>query len=295
MITPVPFPPFRRVLPLCLLLYAAFLFACAPKQTVVPPPAPPLAQTPSDDATGEIWNRFVSRAGTAEIMSGPFRIAATVRYTDQSGKNQRASALLWGNGEKQTPYPLRLDLTAGPGVTVAKARETKDRFLVFVPDDKRAYVHTGGGRTLASFGVPVPFSLSDLTLLLSGRGGALFLPPDDRNSLPEQRGRTEKGARFSLPSAALQGELELSADGAPVAWKELRPNGWRMDIEPDDANPLQPKRLRISHPQGHNALVVVREIARVSPPYSREQLDLPLPPGTETRPLEEEPPTKETP
>jgi len=247
---------------------------------MLPPPSLPEAKP--DDNAAQIWQRFTARANSAEGMTGPFRISANLRYTDSAGKNTRVSSLLWGNNQADSPWPLRLDLLAGVGMVVAKVHEDATSFTAFSPDENTAWVHEGGAQTLASFGVPVPLSLSDLTLLLTGRSGLLFIP----TAMPSEHTLTANGARYTVPDARLPGVIELSESGAPIAWTELKPGGWSIEFEPDEVNPLLPTRLRISHPQGHSALIVVREIARVSPPYSTAQMELVLPPKTRRKALE---------
>lgn len=272
-----------------LLLALLLASACAPKAPP-PPPAPPAplpeAERPVDKGAA-IWREFYTKASNAGFMSGPFRISGTLRYTDDKGETHRVSSLLWGNGKAANPYPLRLDLLAGIGTVAAKVREDANRFLVYIPDEKRAYLAEGEGSTLASFGVPVPLSLGGLTQILTGLPGALFLPEkvQEEPSTPEYT-LTGKGARFLIVRAALPGELELSDSGIPLGWKEAGGKGWSITFEPGDKNPLQPQKLRIAHPGGHAALIVVKEIARVSPPYTAEQMGLEIPPGTETKHLE---------
>lgn len=290
-----------------LLLTLLLANACAPKEQPVPPvppPAPQGAEEPPVDKGAAIWRAFHDRASGATFLSGPFRISGTLRYTDDKGETTRASSLLWGNGKAANPYPLRMDILAGVGTVVAKAREDERSFLAYVPDEKRAYLMEGEGRTLASFGVPVPLSLGDLTQLLTGLPGALFLPRESGG--PNMPGTsatlgtpgssvaldtpeyvlTGKGARFAVSRVALPGELELSASGVPLAWKETGGAGWSIVFEPGGSNPLQPQKLRVAHPKGYSALITVKEIARVSPPYSREQMGLETPPGTEVERLD---------
>ena len=245
-------------------------------------------QVESGDKAAQIWQRYTARALAAENMSGPFRVSANLRYTSASGESTRVSSLLWGNGKADSPYPLRLDLLAGVGAVVAKIREDSGNFIAFAPDEKTAYTHARDDRTLVSFGVPIPLTLGDLTLLLTGQGGRLFLPSTIRtdSGAPAEHKLTENGASYVVTGANLSGVLELSSTGVPIAWRELRQDGWSISIEPGEENPLHPRRLRISHPQGYSAIIVVREISRVSPPYTAEQMDLTLPPGTATKPLE---------
>lgn len=246
------------------------------------------APTQSVDKAESLWQRYAVRAAAAEGMNGPFRVAANLRYSANSGESTRVSSLLWGNGKKDSPYPLRLDLTAGPGVVVAKIREDEKNFLAFAPDEKTAYTRNGDDKALESLGVPIPMSLGDLALLLTGRSGRLFLPSviSSDSGAPSERTLTATGASYRLSGVRLPGVLELSETGVPSTWREHQPNGWSMVFEPSEENPLRPRKIRVSHPKGHSALIVVREMSRVSPPYTASQLQLTLPPGTEKKVLE---------
>ena len=268
---------------LCLLLFCS---ACSPHTAGPKPDAGALPE--SGDKAVRIWQRYAARAAVAQSITGPFRLSANLRYTAASGESTRVSALLWGNGKAASPYPLRLDLLAGIGSVVAKIREDSTSFVAFAPDDKTAYTHARDDRTLVSFGVPIPLALDDLTLLLTGHGDKLFMPAGVRtdSGAPPVRKLTAQGASYQVDNAPLPGILELSDTGAPIAWREQREDGWRIEIEPEDENPLLPRKLRISHPKGYSALILVKEVARVSPPYTSAQLDLPLPPGTAVKPLE---------
>lgn len=263
----------------CLPLLALLLTcACGTKQTPPEPSLPSL--TGAADKGDVIWQRFRTRALAATFLSGPFRISGTLRYTDDKNESHRVSSLLWGNGDAANPYPLRLDLLAGVGTVVAKVREDNDALLAYVPDENRAWMLRGQDRTLAAFGVPVPLSLGDLTQILTGLPGALFLSKDENavSTVPEYV-YTSQGASFALVGATLPGELELSEEGVPLTWKEKGDKGWSITFEPAKANPLQPQKLRIEHPGGYSALIVVKDISRVSPPYTTEQTGLELPAG----------------
>ena len=277
---------FRR-LPLALLFLLLFCSACSLHQGGVKPDLGSGKPESGDKAT-QLWQRYTARAMAAEGMTGPFRVAANLRYTAASGESTRVSSLLWGNGKADSPYPLRLDLLAGVGTVVAKIREDSGNFLAFSPDEKTAYTHARDDRTLVSFGVPIPLTLGDLTLLLTGQGGRLFLPTGTRtdSGVPPEHSLTENGASYLITGAPLPGILELSDTGAPTAWREQREDGWSIELEPGEENPLQPRKVRMSHPKGYSAIIIVKEISRVSPPYTATQMDLALPPGTTTIPLE---------
>lgn len=289
----------RRFFPLSfVILCLIVLMACGACVTrkggssgALPHPTP--GSTPSPDAQAseaeQIWQRFATQAATAEVMTGPFRISANMRYTDPAGESGRVSALLWGNGSADSPYPLRLDLMAGVGSVISKIREDGSSILAYTPSEKTAYVQEGGGRNLSTFGVPIPLTLGDLTLMLSGRSGQLFLPEGAQAiAVPPYHNVTAASVSFTLPSSRLPGILELSSLGAPLSWKELKENGWVIAFESADTAPLLPTKLRITHPKGYSALIVVKDISRVSPPYSSTQMTLVLPPGTKKESLSNE-------
>lgn len=225
------------------------------------------------------WNLYAARATAAEVNTGPFRISGTIRYTGQDGKTTRASSLLWGNGSLESPHPLRLDLLAGVGNVVAKIREDSNSFIAYVPDEDLAYTHASGDDTLLSFGVPVPMSLSDLTLLLTGRNGAIFMPSKYSGGLsePENLGPTQNGQEYRIAWGDLPGILEISNTGVPLSWKETGRDGWEMTFETRVENPMEIRRLRITHPKGYGALVVVQEFERLKTPFAENQLNFTLP------------------
>ncbi len=286
----LPLGPLLRTA--CLLLLCFSCTGCASLQFWRTSPgsqladqAPPAPESKEEKAL-RAWQRFSGESALAEKLNGPMRISAALRYTDAAGETTRVSALLWGNGDTQSPYPLRLDLMAGIGTVVAKIREDSDSFLAYAPDEKTAYTHARGNSNLSSFGVPIPFSLGDLALLLSGRSGRLFLPRSGQTqALPGQYSIGEHSISYRIADAEAPGILELSFTGVPLSWKEAREGGWAMEMEPGETHPLQPQKLRISHPKGYFALVTLKEVARVSPPFTSAQLDLPLPPGTRTEEL----------
>ena len=268
-----------------LALFGLFLLcsACvtrAPAPTDSAPPPPLEEHTPGEAKLA--WYAFVARSAKVAETIGPFRLTASLRYTDESGSSTRISTLLWGNGNTADPHPLRLDLSAGIGTTVAAIREADRQFMAFVPDEKTVYVSEEGNRSLVSFGVPIPLTLADLTLLLTGRAGVLFLPPgvSADGPTPQFESITEKGVRFKLEKAPLAGILELERNGAPVSWQEMAEGGWLIAFENQEDNPLLPRRLKISHPKGYSAIIVMRELEKAGAPFTVTQLGLALPAGT---------------
>ena len=255
-----------------------FLNACAQKQDFT---------APGDQHAAGAWGAFVEKSLAAEQTGGPFRVSASLRYSGEKGQGTRLSALLWGNGDPVTPYPLRLDLFAGIGNAVAKIREDQQRFLAYSPEENTAY--TRARSTLFSFGVPIPMTLGDLAQLLTGRPGRVFLPAGGTSSpMPNDFGHSEHGTLYAL-SGTLSGLLELSSDGTPVSWRQKPAGGWHMAFEYDEISSLRPKRVRVTHPDGYSALIVVREVDFLPAPFPSDQLDLVLPTGTVVKPLTSNP------
>ena len=262
---------------LLMVLFMA-LASCAPMEPVMRPPTAeegPLA-----------WETFVNRSLAARDQSGPIRVSATLRYEDPSGESTRVSALLWGNGPSRGLYPLRLDLQASMGITVAKIREDASSFLAYSPDEKTAYTHAGKDRSLLSFGVPIPVSLGDLSLLLAGQAGTLLLPPGaSAGHAPGVGSLTGRGIAFAVPDAPLPGIIELSPAGTLLSWRDYSNKSWVMEFAMNPHNPLEPSKVVVNHPSGHSATITVKSVERLATPFNSEQLALNLPDGTARKPL----------
>jgi hypothetical protein len=281
---PFGLPGLRRLLACCLLL-------CLSAACTVPKDLPGLEGSASrlteEQQAGRIWRAFTRRFAGREGMDGPFRITAGLRYSDPQTKNTRADALLWGNGGQGGPWPLRLDVRAGIGTVAAKAREDQNSLIAYVPEDNAAYVQTGGRRSLAAFGAPIPLDLAGLGLILAGRSGNLFLPVGaSAQALPPWSAASENSADFLLDSARLPGIVTLGASGLPLAWRESRKEGWSMAFTYSEVSPERLEKVRIAHPEGYSALIAIKDVARLSTPFSSAQMALALPPGVEKKPVD---------
>lgn len=278
-----PMLPLARLLPaasrsLALLALCAMMFACAkPEVSVRQAVEAPLAQ--------EVWDRFCATSERAAQTAGPFRVNATLHYSGKED-SQRVTVYFWGNGQRENPLPLRLDILMGPGSVMANALEDARGLFIYVPRDEAVY-HAQGAR-LARFGVPVPFSLADLAALLTGNYAAVF--GDDaglqKTAPPAVRG--EDGAiAYAVTGVPLAGELVLSPDGLVSAWYEDRSDGWSLTVDywPDSTR-TTPRKLYVRHGEtGAEATLIVRELTFPQTPFSNEQLRLNAPPNTRLAPL----------
>lgn len=254
---------------LCSLL--AFAGCARAPMRGAPAPAPLAVST---------WQAYESYVAATRLEASPYRLEASLRY-DVDGDGHRVVALIWSNGGST----LRLDIMAGIGATVAKIRETDDTFLAYSPNEHKAYYHQGAGKALFSFGVPVPFSVTDLAALLDGQFGAVFAS----QYTGEPTLVTEGGIAYTLAGARTKGTLEVSPEGLPVRWTDATPGGWNLDIaypSPDasTAAPL-PKKLTFTHGKGYTAILLVKDRERLAIPFTDEQLGLQLPDDTAVLPL----------
>lgn len=245
------------------------LAACAPRAQRGTP-AEPAAATAS-------WNSYLAYSEAQKARVAPYRLKASLRYAN-GGDGHRVEVLVWSNGNA----PLRLDIMAGIGVTAAKLREDSDNFLAYVPNESRAYYHLGEQKALLSFGVPVPFSVSDLAALLQGRMAEVF----GSGHQPDATLVPDGGIAYSLQRGKAEGILEVSPEGLPTRWREQKEGGWNMVISYDDATPPLPRKFTITHGKGHQAILLVKD--REAPaPFEPVQLGLELPPDTAVLPLRE--------
>lgn len=258
-----------------LLLAPAFLGACArPHDTAGTADAARTDQARAEAA----WDRFAALAERARAVSGPFELSATLYYSGKED-SQRVSVYLWGNGG-ETPLPLRLDILMGPGSVIAQAREDERGLFIYVPRDNLVYHAKENG--LASFGVPVPFSLEDLAALAAGRFGDVFVPSGE--AIPSAPEAAAKDGGFEFPvDGPLAGRLTLSPEGMPAAW--AGDGGWRMAVDywPDSTR-TTPRKLHVTH-TGGEATLIVRELSHPDKPFTPAQLRLDVPRNTRLAPL----------
>ncbi|WP_288907396.1 lipoprotein insertase outer membrane protein LolB [uncultured Desulfovibrio sp.] len=237
----------------------------------------PAMETPSPEARAHLeqtWQRYA--AADDAVVPAPYRLQLSLRFGTE-GDTRRVTALFWGNGQRK----LRMDVMAGVGATVANILEDGQHFLVFAPNEHKAYFHQGANKPLLQVGVPVPFNLDHLADLLNGRYAQVF-----GRDYAEAAVQADGLARYTLEGKP-GGSLTLNAQGLPVAWSENAhgAKGWSMEIlYTDDASPL-PRRLNLTHSNGKRAIVLVKEREKPAQAFTEAQLSLPLPEDVPLLPL----------
>ena len=268
---------------LCLLIACAVLLgACAR----VSPPPPFLAPASNSAEANDAWERFATIAVRAENTTGPFRASGTLFYSGKED-SQRVSYYFWGNSDKKSLLPLRLDILMGHGQLLGRVREDSRGFNIFVPAEDTLFTHSSSGGLLA-FGVPFPFSLAELASLVTGRYAQAFAIPgaDITSHIPPAFASPDNTFIYEITGAPMGGRVCISPEGLPISWQENAENGWMLTIEywPDSTRPT-PRKLYIRHPHGNEATLIVRELVKPETPFTPEQLALTVPAGTRTESL----------
>ncbi len=232
--------------------------------------ARPIQETSPVQAPDALWQKFLSQSHAHKA----YRLALSLRFGEK-GDTRRVTALLWGNGESA----LRLDVQAGVGSVVAKILEDGDHFLLFSPLEKRAFFYQGAARPLIKAGVPVPFDLAQLAALLNGDYPRAF--GREYSGMPFKAKLGTGYELFGKPG----GILLLDSAGLPVAWQEKTAGGWKMEISYNKESKPLPSRLNLSHGNGQQAILLVKEREIPKLPFTQEQMSLILPPDIPLLPL----------
>ncbi len=244
---------------LFLLALAVMLCSCAR-------PAPQPAKSP------EAMHAWEKMQDYSRSQTQPYRLSLSMRFGEE-GDTRRVTGLLWGNGEEA----FRLDVMAGVGAMVAMISETGEKFVVYAPRENKAYFHNGDARPLLKIGVPAPFNLAQLAGLLTGRYAEVF------GSEPASARLADGNSSYSL-EGPLAGELEVAANGAPLAWRQQH-GGWTLAAAYSEESPLLPKSLKLHNANGKMAIILVKEREIPKTAFDARQLSLTLPQGAPLLPL----------
>ncbi len=235
---------------------------------------PPVSTPPPSQDTDTVWQSY-ARSG-AEPLS-PFRTNMSLRYGEK-GNTERVTGLLWGNTAKE----LRLDLTTGVGITVAKVWENDEQFLIYIPSEDIAYYHEGRQKPFFKVGVPIPLNTATLAYLLQGKYSTVFGTQYSSANTNTQNTHIQ----YTLTDNTMAGTLELTPLGLPIRWTEAQKNGWQLDFTYQD-NTTLPHKLTMTHiGTKKQAIVFVKSQNNLNTPFTQEQMQLILPHGTQLLPLE---------
>jgi hypothetical protein len=270
-----------RLLPMLGALLALAVSACAPKVVL-----------PRFDGAEANHAAFQERFVTPEVAASGVEVRASLLYSTPSRTN-RTDVQIFGDYGR----PLRLDVRAGFGTMVALMREDAAGLLAYYPDRKAAYAHLDPVIGAQLLGMPFPFSMRDLALVLSGHFGTLvpgtapvavvampgggyayaFATGAVRLLVVDAHGRPERMEGELSQHFKTQAEREGAAVSGPRTWV-LGFSGYPED----EGDPDGPARvLTLTLPKGESAVLRVKALAERAQPWPLKALGL-VPP-TDTR------------
>lgn len=243
-----------------------------------------------DEELGQVsWENMQNLNVKSKSQSGPYNASLSFRLKTPEDSFM-LGAYVWSNGRINSHHPLRLDLQSSVGSSVAKLKEESDHFLLYDITNNAAIISRDPQVPLAAIGLPMPFTLGDLSLLLSGRYLDFFNAGD--NTRPDLEYTTfEQQSTFKIPSGARRGHLTLNARGYPISWKSDGNKPWSLTLIYQDVaalvaniTPLPgPSRINLSHPDGYSLSINVKSLKKLPTPFTPAQLELRIPSTAEIR------------
>lgn len=250
---------------LVMMLCLACLSACSSRTAL-----PPVPESEAQDR----WQAFQALSGRQaepSVLTGSLRFGSV---TD----TRRVTYLLWSNGRP----PIRLDVQAGVGATVAKALAANGQILFFLPEEARAYTGTDDpDEALRSLGLPLPLGLADMAAFLDGHYAEALENPQVEN-YHASAGNAENVV-YQIRSIRGRSEVTLSPQALPVRWKQSP--GWDVRVDFDEHTHL-PRKVEGLLPGGNGTvrseedayrIVLLIKERRSSGRFSPEELQLLLP------------------
>lgn len=235
------------------------------------------------------WENMRNLNAKAKNASAPYNSSLSFRLRTPDD-NLMLGAYVWSNARIETHHPLRLDLQSSVGSSVAKLKEESDHFLLYDIKNNTAIISRDPRAPLASIGLPMPFTLGDLSLLLTGRyldffnAGDGAVPPLENTTVDQQ-------STYRIANGLRQGHLTLNSRGYPITWQSAGAKPWTMSMGYQDAASLVanttalpgPSRINITHPDGYSISINVKSLKKLPTPFTPAQLELRIPPNAVIR------------
>ena len=247
----------------CVIILFA-LSACGPKQTV-------LIQDTEAEVRWRTFEELSSKEPVYDVLSGSLRFGPAsdtrrVTYLLWSGLSERERASQ--DGERT----IRLEVSAGLGVTIAKALFIDGRMVIIIPQEKNAYLGQETAQNIAVLlGLPLPMSMQRLNDFLAGR----YLSALDATAPGLYETKDGGDIVYRYETNGLPAELTLNAQALPIRWKLA--GHWDLTIGYDEA--LRPYKLdgRMQSTQGELRMVLLVKERRLETELSASSLMLDIP------------------
>lgn len=236
-------------------LTAALFLGCAP------------ARIPVERPPEVVWNKF--RLDLERIdPDQSFLVRASVSY-DSPGRSHRIQSSLWG----YMNYPIRMDLSAGFGQTIAMWHEDEQFWQAYFPGENTRYIHPDGSLGASILGYPTPFDLQQTVKILLGDLG---------NLIPEAYYKAETydyGWKYYFREQEIE-NMVLDQDGSvrSVSGKE-----WMVEFSARKNEDLFSyySRIDMQLSPDQRALIRIKSVELGEQQWDEKQLDLKIPPGAE--------------
>ncbi len=211
-------------------------------------------------------------------------------------RTNRTQFSIWGDFDG----PMRLDVAAGIGTSLAHIREDGDGLTIFYPEQKTAYTHADPVLGATRLGMPFPFSLALLARVCAGDFAGL-MPETFELGAPEGAGftyvvdhqlaRADGGTgttgvhRIGLDRAGrpvlVEGTVAAARTDAGDAGPARR--SWRLEIntyEEGGARPPMPGRLTLAMDDGETGVLRIASREFKVAPWPARATGLELPEDT---------------
>ncbi len=241
---------FFRLTMFCLI--STLVFGCAPRK--IPVEKPPEV----------IWNEFQS--GMAEFSPDQsFLISASVSYITP-GQRNRIQSSIWGF----IGYPIRMDLSAGFGQTIAMWYEDDFLWEAYFPGENMKYVHHDGSIGASILGYPTPLDLKQTSKVLLGAFGDLV--PDSFHEVQSYNGKW----KYSFRGHEVE-NMVLARDGSVSS---ISGQGWKIELSSrkDEGLFHYYSRIDMQLSEDERALIRIRSVRLDDQIWDEDQLVLNIPP-----------------
>lgn len=227
---------------------------------------------PSIEDQQSRWEKFT----TATIDERPYTLQGSFRFGDKENTN-RVNYIFWSNGS----LPLRVDVMAGVGASIAKIREDTEEVLMYLVQDKKAMLMQNYHEInpLVSLGMPVPISFYEMSLLLRGGFNQVLQELNlDSVTISEKAKNEFEKYSYYFSSINMDGLVQLDENGMPVHCEI--DNTWAFDLSYDEKTMLPYRVVISSLIDEYKAILLVKERSNPAQ-YKEEDLIFELPKGTE--------------
>ncbi len=220
------------------------------------------AAVPTGASAERVWATLTSPSAP---QARAFLFKSSLNSITAQGMN-RLTFDLWGNFE----YPVRLDVRAGIGATIAMWREGATGWLAYYPGQNVTYL--GAAEHLAEpDSQRLPLSLRELALLLSGKIGAVLPSGYSDWKLGEQG-----GIRYLFNQDERLSELALDSSLRPLTLTGSHPEPWSLGFDSwDDAHePSRPVKMTLRFQNDSRHILRVKQAELRDSEWSRDALAL---------------------